>query len=155
MERWSGGEQVVAGDGVGREDLDPWQKFVFDIVVRQQQARHEQESRVVQQQLQALHMMLLGTAGTGKSRTVRATVRRLRELGEARGLRGEALQRWATLCAPTGCASFLMKYGAVTAHRVFGLRGGMYAPLLEGSLSHKKLQQRLRHARVFLWTSGA
>ena len=58
---WYGKAHVGDGaDVVEREDLDPWQKFAHDIVM---DSRHTDSD--------PLRMMLLGSAGTGKSRTNR------------------------------------------------------------------------------------
>jgi len=63
-QEWCG--KVSVGDGaarVERDALDPWQKFVYDIVMNTDRRAG-----------QPLRLMLMGTAGTGKSRTVRAFV---------------------------------------------------------------------------------
>ncbi len=94
----------------------------------------------------ALRMFLLGSAGTGKSRTVRAFVGGFRDRLRAdydqktatlfqRGarpqvvkkLRQECAERVGNVCllaAPTGCASFQLKFGASTLHRGFGVPVG-------------------------------
>ena len=66
---WYGKAFVGDGaDGVKRDELDPWQKFAHDIVMDR---RHSLAS--------PLRLMMLGSAGTGKSRTVRAFVGSRRE----------------------------------------------------------------------------
>ena len=72
IEQWYGKASVGDGaDIVERHELDPWQKFAHDIVMNVGKKRVGKP----------LRMMLLGTAGTGKSRTVRSFVhaRRLEE----------------------------------------------------------------------------
>ena len=68
-----------------------------------------------------------GTAGTGKSRTVRAIAAARRCLARAvaarksEAINEEDIRNAAVLVAPTGCASFQMKFGATTIHSAFGL----------------------------------
>ena len=62
---WYG--KAAVGDGavaVERDDLDAWQKFAHDLVVQERDSARG-----------PLRLLLLGTAGTGKSRTVRSFVR--------------------------------------------------------------------------------
>ena len=73
-EKWYGHAEVGDGaDRVAREELDPWQKFAYDVVCRSGP--------------KALRLMLMGSAGTGKSRTIRAFVGAQRDLirGQRRG----------------------------------------------------------------------
>ena len=60
---WYG--QAVGDEGlkVSRDELDPWQKFAYDVVCQGGRAPGC-----------GLRMLLLGSAGTGKSRTVRSFV---------------------------------------------------------------------------------
>ena len=63
-DKWYG--KAFVGDGaeaVERHELDPWQKFAHDLVARDRSAVKD-----------PLRLLLLGTAGTGKSRTVRSVV---------------------------------------------------------------------------------
>jgi len=134
MDRWRGA--AVRGDVevVSREQLDPWQKFAYDVVcARSSRARSK-----------ALRMFLTGTAGTGKSRTVRSFVQARRDKASqskreelnGEGLGGSDLEKQVeeagaescVLAAPTGCASFQMKLGAATIHRVFGVPVGFCGP---------------------------
>ena len=95
--------------------------------------------------------MLSGTAWTGKSWTVRAIMRWIREhVARDLHLSGDAVVRAATLCAPTGCASFQMKYGAATVHRIFGIPVGLVTKMMAGTDRFKKLQARLKLARLFV-----
>ena len=72
-EKWYG--KAFVGDGadvVEREELDPWQKFAYDIVMSDRASLTA-----------PLRLMLLGSAGTGKSRTLRALVRSRRDRARA------------------------------------------------------------------------
>ena len=69
-DKWFG--KAFVGDGadvVDREDLDPWQKFAHDVVM---DSRHKKVT-------DPLRLMLLGTAGTGKSRTIRSFAHAVRK----------------------------------------------------------------------------
>ena len=118
-------------------------------------------------------MFLLGSAGTGKSRTVRAfagatrdTVRsevedeqrRLRMRGvEAKRLQQaaenaeERIRNACQLAAPTGCASFQLKFGASTLHRIFGVPVGYCGPWNDKTEArYIKTRTRMQQARLFV-----
>ena len=136
---WYGKAHVGDGaDVVERADLDAWQKFAHDIVM---DSRHTDSD--------PLRMMLMGSAGTGKSRTVRSFVSSKRksvkeewagplqraELGadadackKVKDAMDEHVRNSCLLAAPTGCASFQLKFGASTLHRVFGIPVGYCGP---------------------------
>ena len=169
-DRWYG--KVNVGDGadeVLRCDLDPWQKFAYDIVMA-----HGQSQKA------PLRLMLLGTAGTGKSRTVRSFVgaRRGRARSQAQGggkpeghgaragAAGQApkgvaaaqakveerVRNACLLAAPTGCASFQLKFGASTLHRVFGIPVGYCGPWKNRSEGRfLKMKTRLEQAGLFVF----
>ena len=52
------------------------------------------------------------------------------------------------LGAPTGCASFHMKYGASTVHRVFGVPVGYCGKMNKDGAVFKRVQKRLLKARL-------
>ena len=123
----------------------PWQKFAHDIVTGPPGVTTREEP---------VRLMLLGTAGTGKSRTVRSFVCTVRDRlrtqfeekiqaslsAESVGVKvrstvaqlqeqmEESLSNACLLAAPTGCASFQLKFGASTLHRVFGIPVGYCGP---------------------------
>ena len=66
QQQWFNKSVGDGADVVERSDLDPWQKFAYDIVCN------------CQERLEPLRMMLHGSAGTDKSRTVRSFVAALR-----------------------------------------------------------------------------
>ena len=94
-------------------------------------------------------MIMTGTAGTGKSRTLRAIVRRRRERELANGKTEEQSAGSCISAAPTGCASFHMKYGATTLHRAFGLGIDYCAPTQNQRLLQERAR-RFRAARLFI-----
>ena len=116
----SAGSNAEEAARVQQESLDPWQEFARDIFVR----------RDVCEGAPALRLILTGTAGTGKSRTIRASVdaRCLRTVKRKFDLKQKVdlkqVRRVCLLAAPTGCASFQLKNGATTIHRAFGVPVG-------------------------------
>ena len=172
---WYG--KALVGDGadaVSPEELDPWQRFAHDIVM---DSRHDMSS--------PLRLMLAGSAGTGKSRTVRAFVgsrrERTRQALEAASVSAEqsrarsapasrkatdrhaaveeAIRNCCLLAAPTGCASFQLRYGAATLHRAFGVPVHYCGPWLPGQRAsvqngkptrYGRLLKRLVQAKLFL-----
>ena len=116
-------------------------------------------------------MMLLGTAGTGKSRTVRSCVgtRRARRKIQVDSVplhqerrsaaeKREAVTNSCLLAAPTGCASFQLKFGAQTIHRAFGVPVGFCGAWSESARQvpqyaktrYRNLRNRLEQASVFV-----
>ena len=115
-------------------------------------------------------MMLHGSAGTGKSRTVRSFVAALRrkvradadgaiqraraagrDVSDHVARRDERLQNVALLAAPTGCASFQLKFGASTLHRIFGVPVGFCGPWRNRDDDRfKKFQKRMTQSRLFV-----
>ena len=99
-------------------------KSAHDIAVQ----KAEERQRLSKQRVtklsgyRPLRLMLTGYAGSGKSRTLRAIVRSERRVLKNHGADPETVRNCCKLAAPTGCASFHMKYGATTAHRLFGFR---------------------------------
>ena len=83
------GDQDIFAADVEDEDLDPWQEFMRDIVARRGVAPGHPPLRVI----------MTGTAGTGKSTTIRACVKARRRGVPAAQRKGVCL-----LAAPTGCA---------------------------------------------------
>ena len=100
------GDQDVFAADVEDEDLDAWQEFMRDIVARRGVAPGHPPLRVI----------MTGTAGTGKSTTIRACVKARR-----RGVPPAQRKGVCLLAAPTGCASFHIKNGATTIHRAYGV----------------------------------
>ena len=157
MKSWKGQAVADGADGVERHELDGWQKFAHDIVTR-----HGQETTS-----RPIRCFLIGTAGTGKSRTVRsfvgskrAAVRRKLEasIDHRRLLQPrvqndikEAVRHCCQLGAPTGCASFQLKFGASTLHRLFGVPIGYCGPASNRtSESYKLKKNKVRLATLYV-----
>ena len=151
--KWKGQAVDNDGDGVTREDLDPWQKFAHDIAVEKLKERLRLSKQSVTQlsDYQPLRLIITGHAGSGKSRTLRAIVRTERSMLREHGADEATVRKCCALAAPTGCASFHMKYGATTAHRLFGLRAlGHVGRLSKSSKSLPVIKTRLKGARTVI-----
>ena len=158
-ERWKAFEDIAAGgagDALTREAMDAEQRFAYDIHEYKIQERARLAAAGDLRAYRALRMIMAGTAGTGKSRTVRGIAGlRQREARAAyeragRAVDAEVVENAAVLVAPTGTASFQMKFGATTAHRAFGLGRSSYCgpqPNRDDPVFLKKLR-RLRSATV-------
>ena len=113
------------GDAPGRESLDVWQRFLFDIFDKKAEQWYAAARRYEEQAYVPARVIGAGTAGTGKSRTIRAIVAARQARARLAGERGERVSQCCTLAAPTGTAAYQMKHGATTAHGTFGIyRGG-------------------------------
>ena len=64
-----------------------------------------------------LRLMLLGTAGTGKSTTVQTLLQEIKRLLAESSYEGDFVR----VAAPTGCAAFNIRFGATTLHRLFNI----------------------------------
>ena len=157
VEQWYGKGLVADGaDPVLPDALDDWQRFAHDIVAGEERRPGGAPVR----------LMLLGSAGTGKSRTVRSFVgtRRARvrsqvDLGYAKYKRlsaagkKEVVKNSCLLAAPTGCASFQLKFGAQTLHRAFGVPVHYCGPASGSGRSQPRFlarRDRLRQAELLL-----
>ena len=124
---WEGQAAGGPADALARDQLDEEQRFAYDIhdFKIEQRARMATAGKLSEHR--ALRLIMTGTAGTGKSRTVHGIAElRQRTVREACLRRGvpvdeEAVRSASVLVAPTGTASFQMKYGATTMHRAFSL----------------------------------
>jgi hypothetical protein len=133
-----------------RDELDVWQKFLYDILDFKAQELEDLEKRSRRVSYKALRLICAGSSGTGKSRTIRSIVKRRRWRAEQGGKSGDDLYNCCALAAPTGCASFHMKFGAATAHRIFGVPGRAFRRMSKVGDRFRKLQARLRRSRLIL-----
>ena len=70
-------------------------------------------SQVLESAGDSRRLLLLGTAGTGKTYTVQTTLQELRRLLAARGVDASFVK----VAAPTGPAAFNLRFNATTIHR--------------------------------------
>ena len=157
LESWKGQAVADGANAVARDALDPWQKFAHDIVSRR--------DRVLSQK--PVRCFMIGTAGTGKSRTVRSFVgvkrsivkskleghydsRQLQSL-KVKNLIADAVRFCCQLGAPTGCASFQLKFGASTLHRLFGVPIGYCGPAANRNTERFRIKKdRMRLAQLYV-----
>ncbi len=87
-----------------------------------------------------LRLMLFGTAGTGKTQSVKILLQELK-----RALNSEHYEgHFVRVAAPTGCAAFNVRFGATTLHRLFHmLRANKFAELREGSPELAAIQEKM------------
>ena len=76
--KWKGKTVDDDGDGVSPEELDPWQKFAHDIAVLKAAERERPGKNL--RGYHPLRLIITGYAGSGKSRTLRAGVRSMRDV---------------------------------------------------------------------------
>jgi Cdc6-like AAA superfamily ATPase len=75
-----------------------------------------------------MRLMLLGTAGTGKTQSVKTLLQELKRVLKSAKYEGHFVR----VAAPTGCAAFNVRFGATTLHRLFQmLRPNKFAELQE------------------------
>jgi Cdc6-like AAA superfamily ATPase len=90
-----------------------------------------------------LRLLLLGTAGTGKTTTVQTALQEALRHLQALRLPLDFIR----VAAPTGCAAFNMHFNATTIHRlIHHFRLGHFAELTDKSLD--RLQTALKEARI-------
>ena len=167
---WRGSAVIGSEEVVEREQLDAWQGFAYDILEQKADERERLVARgggrrvggvegdeegglgpSVLRDYEPARVILTGPAGTGKSRSIRAIVARRRRRARRAGASEEAAGRSCVLAAPTGCASFQMKYGATTAHRAYGIPVGFLGPVLDrDNKTFKARVMRLRAARLYV-----
>ena len=115
-----------------------WGRFAYDVVDGKSAERDawlgEGPRRVHgPRKGKPLRLILTGGAGSGKSTTLRALVRRRRDRTEQRvqqasertlklSVKQKRKKYTCVLAAPTGTASFQMKYGAATAHSTWAFQ---------------------------------
>jgi len=159
--KWRGGDVAYEGDVVRREDLDAWQGFAHDILERKAAQREEAETRSAKpgQELppgslakyDPARLIVTGKAGTGKSQTIRACVHTRHERARRLKRPQPEVDGACVLAAPTGCASFQMKYGASTAHSAYGVGIAFLGPTKDKKgKGFCERARRLRNARLYV-----
>ena len=90
-------------------------------------------------------------AAKGRPRSAKGSPKRRRQRAREAGKSGDEVRGSCALAAPTGSASFQMKFGASTAHRTFGINPFQpFAQLAENGPTYKRLRDRLKLARLLL-----
>ena len=95
-----------------------------------------------------LRLLLLGTAGTGKTHAVQTLLQELKAILQQCGYPGT----FCRVAAPTGCAAFNIRFGASTLHRLFDLRNPhKWETLREQSKRLLTFQEKLRPTLLFIF----
>ena len=149
---------VYEDSGLQRTLLrDDFQQLFLDIVLKHAEAVLQNARKVPLSQLhdlapsalprvKPLRLMLLGTAGTGKSYTIQTTLQELRRIMAHHGYEGDFFR----VAAPTGTAAFNIRFNATTVHRMIhwlNLRSD-FAPFRAGSEELATLQAAFEHTRI-------
>ena len=78
-------------------------------------------------------------------------MKRRRTRAKAAGKKGKQVSQCCLLAAPTGCASFQMKYGATTAHRAFSIPAvGAFRRMGRQGERFRKKQAGLLNSRLIV-----
>jgi len=150
------GDKDVDGecDACERDDLDAWQKFAWDIANKKAEERDGRRGHL--EGYQPLRLLITGTAGAGKSRLIRSIVKqRRRQAGRPHCVQDDGRKddgkHACLLAAPTGCASFQMKFGACTIHRAFSIGCGVFKRIKDQRTERCiKVKKRLKTARCVI-----
>lgn len=137
--RLPAGAHANDGDVVEFATLDPWQRFAHDPALGDATARPP------------LRLILVGIVGIGKTRAIRIIVGSERAVVVVIGVGPDRVSGSAMLCAPTGRASFHLKFGASTLRRVFGVPVGRFKRWTD--VQHPRfvcLAEKLRYIFLFM-----
>ena len=106
---------TYTNDKLRREHLgDDYQQLFVDIVLRHVAELLASSSRPSSQPVPPLRLLLLGSAGTGKTLTVQTALQEIMKLLQSHGLPADFVR----VAAPTGCAAFNLRFNATTLHRL-------------------------------------
>ena len=94
-----------------------------------------------------LRLLLLGTAGTGKTHTVQTLLQELKGTLRRYGYEGDFVK----ISAPTGCAAFNIRFQASTLHRLFEMRNPRkWKDLDEHSMMLQRFQEKMDAVRLLV-----
>ena len=148
-EKWKG--SAVDDDEVVEGDLDAHQKFLLDVMDCKADEWDECCRQGRPSAYKPARVICAGTAGAGKTHTIRSLIKLRRRRAQNAGKSGEQVRGCCSLAAPTGSASFQMKFGAATAHRTYGISPMRpFARLAEQGDAYNRLRQKLKLARLMI-----
>jgi hypothetical protein len=133
---------------LSREALGDDFQRLFVEVVRDYVDRVQRAAGSASAPMPPLRLMLLGTAGTGKTHALQTLLQELKRtvlppLTAANSIR---------VAAPTGCAAFNVRFGASTLHRLFDIRNPhRWESLPENSKRLLAFQEKLRDLLVLIF----
>ena len=130
-------------ESLTKDNLDEYQLFFVTLVLNHmEKILHALENDL--EEPEPLRLMLIGTAGTGKSTATKTLLQELR-----RRLRGHELEvDFFKVAAPTGTAAFNVRFNATTIHRLIH----WFTPHLWSEISNPikidRLQKQLGQTRL-------
>ena len=129
-------------------DVDAHQKFLLRIAEKKAEDWEESCRIGRPAAYKPLRLICAGTAGSGKTHTVRCLIKQRRERARRAGKSGEQVRGCCAIAAPTGSASFQMKFGAATAHRTYGISPFYpFKKLAEQGGVYNRVRKKLKPAR--------
>ena len=157
LESWRCRGVARGADAIAQGELDPWQQFAHDLVARRDREGTQAPIRCI----------VIGAAGTGKSRTVRSIAaakrsivkkkledrfhfRVLRKTGSREGI-AEVVRHCCRVGVPTACAAFQSNIGATTLHRLFRVPVGFCGPVVDRtSERYRIIRDRMRLVELYV-----
>ena len=131
-------------ESLHRETLgDDYQQLFVDIIMTHVRELTGYIQNLNTLPVKPLRLLLLGTAGTGKTTTVQTALQEM-----LRHLTSLSVPfDFVRVAAPTGCAAFNMHFNATTIHRlIHHFRLGTFSQLQDKSLA--RLQEALKETRI-------
>ena len=127
------------------------QRFLYDVLEAKSQERDAWHREGKNIKFKPARVICAGTAGSGKSHVIRSIVKRKRQRVALMGADGASVRGCCVLAAPTGSASFQMKFGAATAHRTFAVPCMRpFTPLNKDGATYKSLHARLKAGKLII-----
>ena len=131
---------------LSKESLnDDFQRLFIEVFLNH--VREILASKGAKRRVPPLRLMLLGTAGTGKSTTVQTLLQEIKRLLAQHKYQGEFVR----VAAPTGCAAFNIRFGATTIHRLFQILNPFrWRELRESSQELAAFQEKMKTLRLVI-----
>ena len=131
--------------------LDAHQQFLVNVADRKAADWETCCREGREREYKPLRLICAGTAGSGKTHTIRCLIKKRRRRARDAGKKGEEVRGCCALAAPTGSASFQMKFGAATAHRTYGIDPfRSFKRLAEQGDTYNRVRQKLKLARLMI-----
>ena len=125
---------------------DPYQRLFQDIVLKHVDyvLQHLDDPAPIK----PLRLLLLGTAGTGKTTCIQTLLQELKRCMRRSKYEGTFVR----VAAYTGCAAYNVRYGASTLHRLFDMRNPFkWQELPESSERLQRFQEKMRTTRLLIF----
>ena len=127
------------------------QRFLYDLMDAKSDERDRWLRESKKFKFKPARVICAGTAGSGKSHVLRSIVKQKRRRAVISGVDGASVRGCCVLGAPTGSASFQMKFGAATAHRTWAVPCMRpFANLRKDGPTYRSLHSRLKLGKLFI-----